>query len=115
MPTPSPEKRQTPEPLIHRLHKAIGPLAGGLILDFVDLATFGPLGIGGFFIGALVGWWICSIYTFPKPVRVILAILSGVYCLLPFTELLPVATLISAIGRFWEKSIVPPNKEDEKD
>lgn len=92
------------KPLIERINTAFGPLAGALILDFVDLATIGPLGIGGFFVGGAVGWWILSVYDISKNTRLILAFLAGIYCLVPFTEFIPVATLISAIARFVKKN-----------
>ena len=91
---------QRPDSLIERLHRAFGPLVGGMLLDLVDLTTFGPYGLGGFFIGALVGWWICSIYNMTTSTRLCLALLAGIYCLLPLTEFIPVATLISAFIRF---------------
>ena len=50
--------------ILERLHRSIGPVAGGMILDFADLATFGPL---GFYLG-------------------------------------PIATIISALVRFAEKT-----------
>lgn len=91
------------KPLIDRLHTAFGPLAGALILDLVDLATIGPLGIGGFFIGGAVGWWILSVYDISRNTRLILALLAGIYCMVPITEFIPVATLISALARFLKK------------
>lgn len=91
------------KPLIKRLNNAFGPLAGALLLDFVDLATIGPLGIGGFFIGTAVGWWILSVYNISKNTRVLLALFAGIYCLVPFTEFIPIATLISALARFFKK------------
>lgn len=94
------DKPQKKEPLIERLHRAFGPLIGGIILDLVDLSTFGPYGIGGFFIGALVGWWICSVYDLKPSTRFTIALLAGAYCLFPFTELIPAATLISALIRY---------------
>ena len=96
-------ERPVPSSLLWRLHRALGPIAGGLVLDFVDLTTFGPLGAIGLFIGVGVGWWISSIYNFSPRVRVILALLAGTYCLLPMTELLPVATIISGVARFGEE------------
>jgi len=95
-------KASSPDPssLIERLHRAFGPLIGGIILDLVDLSTIGPYGLGGFFIGGLVGWWICSIYSISTQTRFIIALLAGIYCLLPLTEFIPVATLISAFIRF---------------
>ena len=90
------------EPLIRRINRALGPLAGGLILDLVDLSTWGPLGIFGFFIGLLVGWWIGSIYGFSNKIKLVWALLAGFYCLVPLTEFIPVATIISACARLRE-------------
>ncbi|MEP5613572.1 MAG: hypothetical protein ABJP45_15075 [Cyclobacteriaceae bacterium] len=90
--------------ILDRLNRAFGPLIGAMILDLVDLATFGPLGIGGFIIGTAVGWWILSVYDIPQRTRMILAVLAGIYCLAPFTEFIPVATLVTAIARFKQSS-----------
>lgn len=87
--------------ILNRLHKAFDPILGGLILDFVDLATFGPIGlILGPLLGALVGWWIASIYNFSKTGKILTVVLSGVYCTLPFTGIIPLGTIISAAARF---------------
>lgn len=87
--------------ILNRLHNAFGPILGGLILDFVDLATFGPLGlILGPILGALVGWWIASIYNFSRAGRIVAVILSAVYCAFPFTGVIPLGTIISATARF---------------
>ena len=95
-----------------RLHRALGPIAGGLILDFVDLATFGPFGIyGGFIFGGLIGWWISSIYEFQIRGRLIFAFLAAFYLFVPFTEVIPVATIISAFARFQTRR---GNKEEDK-
>ncbi len=71
-----------------------------MLLDLIDLSTYGPYGLGGFFIGALVGWWICSFYRLSTPLRLNLALLAGAYCLFPLTEFLPLATVLSAFIRF---------------
>jgi hypothetical protein len=92
------------EPLVIRLHRAFGPLAGAMLLDMVDLATFGPIGlILGPALGGLVGWWVSGIYDFSTRGRTAFAILAGVYCTIPFTEPLPIATAIAAVARFREK------------
>jgi hypothetical protein len=96
-----PQHEAPPPTLWQRLHFALGPLAGCLVLDFVDLATFGPVGLVlGVPLGAGVGYWLGSLYGFQATGRVVLAILSGIYCATPFTELLPVATIIGAVARF---------------
>jgi NhaP-type Na+/H+ or K+/H+ antiporter len=91
-----------PDSLILRLHRALGPLAGGMILDGLDFFTRGPVGVMvGLFIGMPIGWWISSIYGFTIPSRLLCATLAGVYCMTPGTELIPLATIIAAVARFY--------------
>ncbi len=95
---------QQHESMSARLHRTLGPLAGGLVLDFVDLATFGPIGVyGGFMVAGAVGWWLGTIYEFPKQQRIVIAALSALYGAIPFTEPLPIATGISALARFRDR------------
>jgi hypothetical protein len=68
------------EPMVIRLHRAFGPLAGAMLLDMVD-----------------------GIYEFSTRGRLTFAILAAVYCTIPFTEPLPLATAIAAVARFREK------------
>ncbi|MGQ0633305.1 MAG: hypothetical protein ACT4QC_01740 [Planctomycetaceae bacterium] len=94
--------------VLERLHRALGPLAGGIIIDFVDFATFGPIGLVlGPVLGGLAGWWVSSIYQFGWRGRAVVATLAAVYCTIPFTELLPLATLVAAVARFFEAPAVP--------
>lgn len=103
-----PDRRET---LLLRLYRALGPLAGGIILDLTDLATFGPVGLaGGLFVGIAVGSWICSIYGLSWQTRFLVAVVAGIYCTIPMTEMLPLATLISAIARFQPREL-----DDEAD
>jgi hypothetical protein len=106
-----------PGSLLWRLQRALGPILGGLILDMTDLATFGPVGLyAGFFLGAGIGWWISSFYNFPNASRALCALFAGIYCALPLTEFLPVATFLSAVGRFFEDppAIADATEEGEK-
>jgi hypothetical protein len=92
------------EPMVIRLHRAFGPLAGAMLLDMVDLATLGPIGLVlGPALGGIVGWWVSGIYEFSTRGRLTFAILAAVYCTIPFTEPLPLATAIAAVARFREK------------
>ena len=86
---------------MHRLHDAFGPIAGGVMLDLVDLATFGPIGLlCGWLFGALIGWWITSIYNLSPGARMGWAMLCGLYCMIPFTAILPLGTIMGAFARF---------------
>ena len=86
-----------------RLHHAIGPIAGGMILDAADLITFGPLGIyAGAIVGVVVGFWITSIYGLSLAWRIFWAAAAALYCTVPMTELFPVATGISAVAPYVE-------------
>lgn len=105
------EQQQQPG-FLWRLHRALGPILGGLLLDFTDLATFGPMGILGPVLGAAVVLWISSLYQFSIKTKILLAFLGGVYCTVPMTEPFPVATLVCAACRFFEKP--PPNEHEEK-
>ncbi len=92
-------KAEKPVSNVRRAERAFGPLLGGVILDFMDLATFGPLGL---VVGAVVGFWICSIYRFPLKHKIIGALLAGWYCMMPFTRFIPMATMVGAYARFRE-------------
>ena len=106
---------QQPQPgLFWRLHRALGPILGGLILDFTDLATFGPLGILGPILGAAVVLWICMLYQFSLKTKIILAFLGGVYCMMPMTEFFPIATLVCVACRFFEKPPAPEKDESSE-
>jgi hypothetical protein len=98
------EDERSSEPvtsLASRLTYAMGPIAGGLIIDAVDLATFGPAGLVlGFALGGLIGYWIASGYDFSLRKRIIIALAAGVYCTVPATEVLPLATLLGVATRF---------------
>ncbi len=91
-----------------RLLNAVGPALGALVLDFADLITFGPFGIyGGLFIGAAVGWWMSASYGFARAGRIAVALSAGIYCMLPATHFLPLASILSATARFLED---PPER-----
>lgn len=90
--------------LFERMKRSMGPLAGGILLDLLDLATLGPFGLAfGWLIGGVVAWWIGSIYGFSTGKKFLLASLAAVYCMVPMTELVPLATIVSAACRFFEK------------
>ena len=105
---------QNPRPLsqAQRLNRAFGPVVAGLIIDFVDLATFGPIGIYlGLPIGAFAGYWMGRALGLSSKFSLLCALLAGIYCMVPGTEMLPIATIVGACARYYEsapKSAPPP-------
>ncbi len=101
--------------LIGRLYAVIFPILGGLILDFADLATLGPVGLYmGMIVGCTIGWLISGIYDFSRKGRLMLSLLAGIYCTIPGTFFLPLATAISAVARFRERPAPPTNDSQKK-
>ena len=99
---------------IFALYVAFFPLLGGLILDFADLLTLGPIGLyTGMIVGGIIGWLISGIYGFSRNGRIILSLLAGIYCTIPGTFFVPLATMVAAMARFREKP-APPSDEQER-
>ncbi len=93
-----------------RFARALKPIVAGILIDLVDFATLGPIGIYlGFLLGGLLGYWICSIYKLRPLHRFLGALITGIYCTLPFTAFIPAATLM---GAYIEFLVVKPVKED---
>ncbi len=74
-----------------------------MLLDVVDLATYGPAGLyGGFLLGGAVGWWLAGRYGASQRLRIAAAIAAAVYAATPATEFLPLGTLAGVILRLGE-------------
>ena len=81
----------------------IGPILAALIVDAGDLLTFGPIGIyAGFLVGAGLTFWLTSLGKMAIPFRLLCACVAGIYCTLPMTELVPIATIVSVAHRFFD-------------
>lgn len=88
-----------------RLNRAFGPVVAGLIIDFVDLATFGPIGLYlGLPIGAFAGYWMGRALGLEHKPSLLCAFLAGIYCMIPGTEMIPVATVVGALARYRESA-----------
>lgn len=84
-----------------RLSDALAPIVAGMVLDGVDLATFGPVGLSaGVVLGGVMGWWLAPVYGVTGRMRWVVALVAAIYCATPGTEFLPVATVASALARF---------------
>lgn len=83
-----------------RWGKAIGPVVAGMIIDMLDLATFGHFGLYlGFLLGAPAGWYLARHLGLDRKRALLTAIGCGIYCTIPFTFPVPVATMIGVWAR----------------
>ena len=93
--------------LFQQLYRIFGPLTFGVLLDIADLLTFHHFGLyAGFIVGFAMAWWITGMEGLSTRARLLGSILAGIYCMTPFTETLPLATivmLISAVARFCKR------------
>ncbi|MCB1583415.1 MAG: hypothetical protein R3E90_01385 [Marinicella sp.] len=90
-----------------RMLRAFGPLGGGILLDVADLTTFGSFGLYlGPLVGALLGWWLATVYKFGVWGQCGLIFVAALYCALPLTSLVPLATVVFALIRFAESKKV---------
>lgn len=96
---------------VTRLNRAFGPVAAGLVIDALDIATFGPIGLFvGLPLGALMGYWMGQSLGLEPKARGWCALAAGIYCMVPATEFLPLATLLGAYARY--RSSDPKKKND---
>lgn len=94
------ESQQRSAPKLSRYNYAFGPVVAGLIIDAVDFVTFGPIGLVlGFPIGAAAGYWLARSLRLESTASMFCALIAGVYCTIPGTELLPLGTLVGALVR----------------
>lgn len=91
-----------------RLNRAFGPVVAGLVIDFVDLATFGPIGLYlGLPIGAFAGYWMGRALGLDRKPSLLCALAAGIYCMMPGTEMIPIATVVGALARYRESAPKP--------
>jgi hypothetical protein len=94
---------------VGRLNRAFGPILAGLLIDLVDLSTFGPIGLVlGMPLGGLAGYWMASCLGLSRWAALGCALAAGVYCTIPGTEVLPLATLVGAFARFQQGGRIRP-------
>ena len=109
MKTMEPPAPHQPKPSqAQRMNRAFGPVVAGLVIDFVDLATFGPIGTYlGLPIGAFAGYWMGRALGLDRKPSLLCALLAGIYCMIPGTEMIPVATVVGALARYRESAPKP--------
>jgi len=88
--------------------KRLSPILAGVLLDLLDFATYGPIGLwAGVVVGGLAGYLLARAMGFERrwPAAVLVA---GAYCMLPFTAFVPLATVAGlALDRRLKSRPVP--------
>lgn len=98
---PGVERTRSPRRNWRRMNRTFGPILAGMVIDMVDLATFGPMKrFVGLPAGALAGYWMASIFRLPLKQKLLCALAAAIYCVIPGLEFIPVATLLGAYIRF---------------
>ncbi len=76
------------------------PVLAAILLDIADVLSFGPQGLFiGTIAGSALGWRIAAASGFSSKGRLVCAALAAIYCIMPFTEILPVATMLTTASR----------------
>lgn len=97
-------EQNPPADTARRLNRAFGPVVAGMILDVVDLATFGPIGFFlGIPVGLAAGYWLGTCLGLERKHCLWVGMASAIYCTTPGTEFIPLGTLVGACARYWER------------
>lgn len=103
--------KRTEENRIQHFVKSFGMIILGVVLDVADLATFGAWGLYlGAMVGGLLGLYLAIAMRWGWVGQCLMALFGGAYCMLPATELIPVASFVFACVQFISKS-----KSNDKD
>jgi hypothetical protein len=79
---------------------SLTPMLAAMALDLADLATFGPIGLRlGLAVGAAVGWLLAPALGFSAQRRWLAAAVGGVYCAMPSTAFLPLASVVTMVAK----------------
>ena len=81
-----------------RIWKILAPVLAGVCLDLLDFVTAGPFGLSaGFILGFLVTFLLGHLFQLSNKRCFWLSVAAGVYCMLPFTEVFPCATIFMTL------------------
>lgn len=76
----------------------VPPVIAGMIVDAVDFATMGPIGLaGGFVLGAIAAGWAARDVGLRGRAVAWVALAGAIYAATPATELVPLGTLIGLV------------------
>ncbi|PRQ07463.1 hypothetical protein [Enhygromyxa salina] len=80
------------------------PIFAALAIDLADLATAGPIGlVMGLFVGGVLTTIVASLSGAKLSRALGLGMLGSLYCALPLTEPVPLATMLTALHVFLQR------------
>ncbi|MFV8754397.1 hypothetical protein ACNOYE_27945 [Nannocystaceae bacterium ST9] len=95
---PRPTLPRTSAVLVESRTSGWAPVLAAMAIDLADLAMVGPLGVvAGLFVGFALTLVLSLATGASRKQAVLLALLGGVYCMLPVTDLVPLATMLTLL------------------
>ncbi|NVB42120.1 hypothetical protein G6O69_30130 [Pseudenhygromyxa sp. WMMC2535] len=90
------------------------PIIAALAIDLADLATAGPLGLAmGIFVGGTLTTVVAAAGGARLGRALLLGVLGAIYCALPLTEALPMATLLTMVHAFAQRKAAREQAREE--
>ena len=88
------------------------PLVAAVAIDLADLATAGPIGLlAGLFVGGVLTTIVAKAAGAESRRALGLGVLGGIYCAMPFTEAVPLATILTLVHGLLQRSAAPAQPE----
>lgn len=89
---------RTASVLVDRRKPGWAPVAAAVAIDLADLAMVGPLGlVAGLFVGFALTLLLARASGASWSRALGLGVLGGIYCMLPVTDLVPLATCLTLL------------------
>ncbi len=90
------------------------PIVAALAIDLADFATAGPIGlVAGLFVGGVLTTIVARASGATRHRALLLGLLGGIYCALPLTEAIPLATMLTLVHAFLLRSRDAKTPESE--
>ncbi len=95
---PRPALGRTTTALAEQRGSGWAPILAALAIDLADLAMIGPTGlVAGFFVGGVLTLVLTLSIGVPLRRASALALLGAIYCMLPITDVVPLATMLTGL------------------
>ncbi|MCE9614388.1 MAG: hypothetical protein K8T26_08935 [Lentisphaerae bacterium] len=92
-----------PSRTARRFVEAFGPIGAGVLIDLADFVTYGPIGLMfGMLVGGTLAYVLSGFFGQPVWKRFLWALAAGLYCTIPGTEMIPLATILASAMTFWK-------------